>query len=203
MKRLMMLACVLVCASAGATGLVEGVRTRLADAPLLRGEFEQRKTVTGFKKPLVSHGDFLLAREKGVLWDTRRPFPSTLTLTRKSLSAQQGASGGAGYHLDATREPALAAMNELLFALLSGDVATLATRFHIEGELLEKDGWRLVLTPTDAGLSRVFRRIQLEGDRFVRQVQLEETRGDSSVILFSHLAQSPSPNDAEAKRLAQ
>lgn len=202
LKSLLVLACVLGCATAGASELVAGVRARLAEAPVLRGEFEQKKTVAGFKKPLVSRGGFLLWREKGVLWDTRTPFPSTLTLTRTSLSAQQG-TGGAAYTLDASREPALAAMNELLFALLSGDVATLATRFRVEGELVGKEGWRLVLTPTEAGLSRIFRRIQLEGDRYVRQVQLEESRGDSSVIQFSNLAQTPPPSDTEAQRLGK
>lgn len=202
MKGLMTLACVLWCATASASELVEGVRARLTVAPLLRGEFEQKKTVAGFKKPLVSRGVFLLSREKGILWDTRSPFASTLTMTRKSLSARQGTSG-AGYHLDTRREPALAAMNELLFALLSGDVATLSQRFRVEGELMGKEGWRLALTPTDAGLSRVFRRVQLQGDRFVREVRLEEARGDSSVIQFSNLTQTPPLGDKEAERLAK
>ncbi|MCP3140990.1 outer membrane lipoprotein carrier protein LolA [Pyxidicoccus xibeiensis] len=202
MKRVLLLVGVLLATSASAGDVVAGVRARLEDAPLLRGEFEQKKTVTGFKKPLVSRGDFLLSREKGVLWDTRVPFASTLTLTRTSLKAEQG-TGGAAYQLDTGREPALAAMNALLFALLSGDVATLATRFRIEGELVGTEGWKLALTPTDASLARVFRNIRLEGDRFVRQVHLEETRGDSSVIQFSHLASTPPLSDTEAKRLAK
>lgn len=202
MKGLMTLACVLWCATASASELVEGVRARLTVAPLLRGEFEQKKTVAGFKKPLVSRGVFVLSREKGVLWDTRSPFASTLTLTRNSLSARQDTSG-AGYHLDTSREPALAAMNELLFALLSGDVATLSQRFRVEGELVDKEGWRLTLTPTDAGLARVFKSVQLQGDRFVREVRLEEARGDSSVIQFSNLAQTPPLSDKEAERLAK
>ena len=202
MKSLVLLVSLLLGMTASASDLVAGVRARLEDAPLLRGEFEQKKTVAGFKKPLVSRGGFVLSREKGVLWDTRVPFASTLTLTRTSLSAEQGA-GGAAYHLDASREPALAAMNALLFALLSGDVATLSTRFRVEGELVGADGWKLALTPTDAGLARVFRSIQLEGDRFVRSVRLEETRGDSSVIQFDKLAKAPPLSDTEAKRLAK
>jgi hypothetical protein len=205
MKGLFVLACLgcgLLGMSAHAQELVKQVRARLVDAPLVRGQFEQKKTVAGFKKPLVSKGDFLLARGQGVLWNTRTPFASTLTLTRKSLSAEQG-PGGAAYHLDSAKEPALAAMNELLFALLAGDVASLRQRFKVEGTLVGATGWRLELTPTDAGLARIFKSIHLEGDEYVRQVRMEETRGDSSVILFGQLARTPPPDATEAKRLGE
>jgi hypothetical protein len=202
MKPLFVLICALLCTSAHAEALVKDVRARLVNAPLVRGQFEQRKSVAGFKKPLVSKGDFLLVRDQGVLWNTRSPFASTLTLTRKSLSAEQG-SGGAAYHLDSTKEPALAAVNELLFALLAGDVATLQQRFKVEGELVGSAGWKLELTPTDAGLARVFKHIHLEGDEYVRQVRLDETRGDSSVILFDQLARAPPPDASETERLAK
>lgn len=202
MKRALLLGMLLVASTASAGDVVAGVRARLADVPLLRGDFEQKKTVSGFKKPLVSRGAFLLSREQGVLWDTREPFASTLTLTRKSLSAEQG-TGAAAYHLDASKEPGLAAVNEVMFALLSGDVAALARRFRVEGELVGTAGWKLTLTPTDAGLSRVFKSIHLEGDTYVRQVRLDEARGDTSVIQFDKLSQTPPPNDAEARRLAK
>ncbi|NOK35202.1 outer membrane lipoprotein carrier protein LolA [Corallococcus exercitus] len=202
MKPFLVLMVSLLSVSAHAADLVKDVRARLVDAPLVRGQFEQKKTVAGFKKPLVSKGDFLLARDQGVLWNTRTPFASTLTLTRKSLSAQQG-TGGAAYHLDSTKEPALAAVNELLFALLSGDVASLQKRFKVEGALVGDAGWKLELVPTDAGLARVFKHIHLEGDGYVRQVQLDETRGDSSVITFEQLAQTPPPDATEAERLGK
>nr|BDT33814.1 outer membrane lipoprotein carrier protein LolA [Myxococcus sp. MH1] len=202
MKRVLLLVALLWGAAASARDVVSQVRERLVDVPLLRGDFEQKKTVSGFKKPLVSRGVFLLSREQGVLWDTKAPFASTLTLTRKSLSAEQG-TGAASYHLDASKEPGLAAVNEVMFALLSGDVKALSRRFKVEGELVGAAGWKLTLTPTDTGLQRVFRSIHLEGDQYVRRVQLEEARGDSSVILFDKLSQTPPPSDAEAGRLAK
>ncbi len=44
---------------------------------VLRGEFEQTKTIKGFKRPLVSKGSFVMAAGKGVLWVTAQPFAST------------------------------------------------------------------------------------------------------------------------------
>ncbi len=202
MSRLLIVMTVLVCTSAGAGELVADVRARLADAPLLRGAFEQQKTVKGFKKPLVSRGDFLVVRDQGVLWNTRTPFASTLTLTRKSLAAEH-ALGGAKVHLESSKEPAVAAVNELLLALVSGDLDVLAKRFRVEGALVGDKGWKLKLTPTDAGVSRIFRGVQLEGDQYVRKVALEEVRGDATVILFDALAQTPAPNGTETERLAK
>ena len=39
---------------------------RLKASPVLKGEFEQTKTLKGFKNPLVSRGEFLVARGQGV-----------------------------------------------------------------------------------------------------------------------------------------
>ncbi|QDQ29361.1 outer membrane lipoprotein carrier protein LolA [Chitinimonas arctica] len=175
-----------------AADLATEVTKRLDPAPVLRGDFEQRKTVGGFKQPLLSRGDFLLWRDHGVLWQTRKPFAASLVLTRKTLLARQ-ADGSAAYRLDSRAQPALAAVNELLFALLGGDIATLAKRFRIEGELQGKEGWQLQLTPLDDGLARVFQRVRLRGDRYVRQVDLEEANGDSSQIRFEQLRQAPRP----------
>ena len=202
MSRFVAVMAALLCTTASAGELAADVRARLADAPVLRGAFEQQKTVAGFKKPLVSRGDFLVVRDQGVLWNTRKPFASTLALTRKSLAAEHEA-GGARFHLESSQEPALAAVNELLLALVSGDMDVLAKRFRVEGSLDGEKGWKLKLTPTDAGVSRIFRRVQLEGDQYVRRVELEEVRGDATVILFDALAQTPPPNSTEAERLAK
>jgi hypothetical protein len=202
MIRLTTLLCLLLATAAQAEDLIAGVRARMVAAPVLRGEFEQHKTVKGFKKPLVSRGDFLIVQDRGVLWDTRKPFASSLTVTPTSLTAVQG-EGKAGYHLDARREPALAAVNGLLLALLSGDLDALGVRFRVEGALLEGGSWRLVLTPIEVGLSRIFRRVRLEGDRHVRRVHLEEAQGDESELRFESLATTPPPSPAEADRLAK
>ena len=165
------------------------VRARLADAPVLHGSFEQTRTLKGFKNPLVSRGDFLLVRSRGVVWRTRAPFSSTLVVTRDRLLSR-GADGATTDQVDAGSAPGLRAVNEVMFALLAGDLATLARHFRIEGELLEGSGWRLVLTPADALLVGQFATIGLEGDRHVRQVRLEERSGDQTLIRFAALRTS-------------
>lgn len=65
-------------AEPGAQELLAQVRQRVQDAPVVRGEFEQLKTVKGFKQPLRSSGDFIVARGKGIVWHVLKPFESTL-----------------------------------------------------------------------------------------------------------------------------
>lgn len=179
--------------------LVQQVRERLADAPVLRGRFEQRKTLKGFKNPLVSRGDFLVAKERGVVWHTREPFESSLVVTRERLLSRQ-ADGRVDTKVEARDEPGLRAVNEMLFALMAADLQTLAARFRIEGELQGAAGWRLVLTPREAALAQWLARVELEGERFVRSVKLAEAQGDASVIRFSEHAIAQSLSREEAAR---
>jgi hypothetical protein len=179
--------------------LAERVKKRLSDAPVQRGDFEQRKTVKGFKHPLVSRGDYLFARERGVVWRTREPFASTLVLTRERL-VSRGADGSNMTAMDARSEPGLRAVNQLLFALLSADLATLAQRFRIEGQAPDNAPWQLTLTPRDATLGNWLQKVELQGDRQVQAVQWQEASGDSSQIRFSTQVGAAALSTEEAAR---
>ena len=171
---------------AAAQDVIAGVQSRLMDMTVLRGQFEQTRTLKGFRNPLVSRGEFLLAKGRGVVWQTHQPFESTLVLTRERLVVRE-ADGSAATRLDARTEPAVRTMNEVMFALMAGDLPVLTKRFRVEGELLGKEGWRLALTPLAPALAAQFSRLGLEGDRHVRAVRIEEAAGDISVIRLSDL----------------
>jgi len=168
--------------------LSQAVRERLQQVPVLRGEFEQQKQVQGFAKPLVSRGSFVVARERGVLWQTRTPFASQLRLTRDEIVATQ--NGAVAFRLDAGKEPAVRVINSLMFALLNGDLSGLAEHFKIEGTT-EGKGWALQLTPRQAALAKLMSRVELGGDQHVRSIRIDEANGDKTVIRFS--AQSSEP----------
>ncbi|WPB57079.1 outer membrane lipoprotein carrier protein LolA [Xylophilus sp. GOD-11R] len=185
--------------SPGTSALVAGVRSRLVAEPVLRGLFEQQKRVTGFRHPLVSRGDFLVLRDRGVFWHTREPFESTLVVSRDRLVSRR-ADGSIATQLDGRDEPAIRALNETLFALVSADLAALTGRFVIEGTLAGAEGWSLDLRPRDAGLARFVTRVGLTGDRFVRSVTLAEAQGDSSVIQFSQQVAASRANADELAR---
>lgn len=180
--------------------LVAGLRERLADAPVLRGEFEQHKSVAGFRKPLVSRGDFVVARERGVLWNTRSPFASSLVVTRERLLSRR-ADGEVDTVIETGKEPGLRAINEILFAVMAADLDVLQTRFTIDGELVGKDAWRLVLLPPDAMTARWLSRVELDGNRHVQRVRFEDAQGDVTEIRFSAQSEAQALNPAEAAAL--
>jgi hypothetical protein len=165
------------------SALITGVRARLVDGPVQRGAFEQRKTVQGFKHPLVSRGEWVLARGRGVAWHTREPYASTLVVTPDRLVMHAG-EGTTVTRIEARDEPALRTVNQALFALMSADLRTLAQGFRIHGELHAR-GWSMVLVPREGTPTRWIARIELDGDRHLREVRLHETEGDRSVIRLS------------------
>lgn len=176
--------------SAEATqALLAAVRQRVRDAPVVRGRFVQAKTVEGFRQPLRSSGDFVVARGKGIAWQVRQPFASTL-IVRPDRLLSRGADGAVGMQLRADDEPVLRTVNAMLFAVMAADLAQLGQYFEVSGQL-RGDGWTLHLVPRDALLAQWLRSVDLSGQQFVQEVRLHEARGDSSLIQITDPVAEP------------
>lgn len=184
-------------ASLAAT-LAEQVQARLYNEPVLHGQFEQTQTLKGFSKPLVSKGEFMLSRERGVVWNTQAPFPSTLVVTRERIVATNGKS--APQKIDATKEPGLKQVNDIVFALLSGDLKALNDKFDVTGDAPAHGAWKLKLTPRDANLARFLGPVDLSGDRFVDAVHWRSGQGDDTLIRFSKQSATTALTTDEAHR---
>jgi hypothetical protein len=188
-----------VAASAPAADGVRLVRERLKVAPVLKGEFEQTKTLKGFRNPLVSKGEFLVARGPGVWWHTQQPFETTLVVTKTRLFTRNP-DGSASNLADAQAEPGVKQVNELVFSLLAADLDVLADKFDVVAQPVGAAGWTLVLTPRDANIARFLVRATLAGERDVLSVRIEEARGDATQIRFSRQQPSAALTADEAAR---
>lgn len=179
--------------------VVAAITRDVATPPVLRGEFSQEKQVAGFRNPLRSQGRFVVARERGVIWSTLKPFPSEMVVTADRILSRQ-ADGSTRVELDAREQPAMRSVNATLFALMSGDVQALSSQFNVDAQRDAK-GWTLMLTPKSAVLAKAFTSLQLRGDRHVRQVDIIEAGKDRTVITFSGLTEAPATlTAAEAGR---
>ncbi len=195
------LGAVSVAATAAPDEALVKLQQRVSQVSVLRGEFAQKKQLQGFRNPLRSQGEFVVARGRGVIWSTLRPFPSTLVLTGERVLSQQ-ADGSSRVELDARQQPALRAVNTMLMALVSGDAQALSERFELTAELLEGERWQLHMVPRTTALAKAFRQIRLEGDRHVRRVTIEEASGDRTILDFSAIRETPEVlSDDEARRL--
>ena len=179
---------------------VSAVASRVAHPALQRGQFEQLKQVAGFRKPLRSTGRFVLARGRGIIWNTETPFASRLIVTPERLLSE---SAGGTQTLDAAEEPALRSINAILFDLIGGDVAKLQARFDVLATVQDGGRWEMKLTPKPGLIAQAFDAIELHGAVHVDRVVLFESNGDRSEITFSKLAETPALNAEEAARLAQ
>jgi hypothetical protein len=175
------------------------IHDRLKISPVLKGEFEQAKTLKGFKNPLVSKGEFLVARGQGVWWHTQQPFESTLVVT-KSRMFTRNADGSAANLMDAQSDAGAKQVNEMIFSLLAADLDALADKFAIAAQPVGAAGWTLTLTPRDANLARFLVRATLTGERDVQTIRLDEARGDATQIRFSHQVPSAALAIDEAAR---
>jgi hypothetical protein len=99
--------------------------------------------------------------------------------------------------LDAAASPGTAAVNALLMALVAGDLPALADSFTLEETLAADGRWQLVLVPRKDALRQVFTRITLAGDRFVREVVIEEAGGDATTLRFLALTDEPATASAD------
>ena len=172
--------------ASNAQTLLAQVRQRVQDAPVVRGQFTQRKTVQGFKQPLQSSGDFVVARGKGIAWQVRKPFASTLIVKPDSLLSR-GADGSVAMQMKAQDEPVLRTINAMLFAVMAADLAQLGQYFEVTGQV-QASSWTLHLVPRDAMLAQWLQAVDLRGQQFVQEVQLQEARGDRSQILIQNPA---------------
>jgi len=175
------------------------IQQRVAQVEVLRGGFEQEKRIAGFKNPLRSQGSFLVARGKGVVWTTLKPFPSEVVITGDRILSRQR-DGSSRVEVDGREQPALRSVNAMMFALVSGDVAALSSRFNTQVQAKTGNGWTLSLTPKSAALAKAFTRIVLNGDSYVREVEIEEANGDRTHLRFVELSQTPARLSADEAR---
>ena len=194
MNRFLRMLCVLVMlamvAPAFAATDVEVVKQRVAKVDVLRGEFTQEKQVAGFKNPLRSQGRFVLAQDHGVVWTTLKPFPSEVVVTRDRILSRQS-DGSSRVELDGRQQPAMRSVNAIMFALMSGDAQALSAQFTVKVEVLPGNAWKMQLTPRSAMLGKVFAQLTLSGDRYVREVQINEANQDVTRIQFAGMSDTP------------
>lgn len=180
MKTLMLALALLSLADfARAATLIEQVQATLAPPAVVSGHFEQKRELAGFPKPVASNGRFLVARERGVLWVTERPFASSVRLTRSEIL--QKAGNTVTMRMSADKQPAVRAINGVMFALLSGDMIQLEQRFKIQGKV-DVGHWSLTLEPRESGLAQVLTRIELAGRKYVESVDMLDANGDRTHI---------------------
>ncbi|MDR0494535.1 MAG: outer membrane lipoprotein carrier protein LolA [Treponema sp.] len=156
--------------------------SRLAEHPFTTGNFEQEKTLSRLQRSLKSSGTFIIAADLGMVWDTAKPFPSTLALGKDYL--MQSRPGGKKTILSAQGNETFIRMAEVLSAVFSGRSQGLLDNFEIyySGS---PAAWELGLSPKDGAIGSFAEKIIMKGDTAIRYITVHEQGGDTIRYILS------------------
>ena len=147
--------------SLSAEGLtLEGVCKSLASHPNTTGSFIQTKTLQTNGRKLTSTGKFIFC-PLGILWQTEKPFPSSLILTEDAMI--QIAANGKKSVMSGKDNQIFANISATLSSVFSGNAEELKKNFTCKFEGDSKGAWKLYLTPKDSTIAAVMKSLVLAG----------------------------------------
>lgn len=194
MKTLLTL--LLLLPAAARADVADDIRRELTPFTVLRGRFRQVKTIKIIKRPLRSSGDFVLAKDKGVLWRTLKPTVGAMKITASEVA--QIKDGKVGFRMSVSEQPALRMISKVLFAVFAADVAELRRHFDITGPPVAGGRWQAELKPRDAMMAKVIPHIRLKGAKTLEEIELSEANDDRTVIEFREVKLDEQLSGAES-----
>lgn len=176
---------------------VASIQKQLAPFATLHGRFTQTKRIRVLSRPLVSSGDFVLVKERGLLWRTTEPIAAAVRITPGGIA--QLKDGKTTVLVSAKDQPGVSAVGKVLFAIFSLDLGRFREHFAFRSAAAPAGKpWTAVLAPTDAGLATFVRSIELTGERTLEGLTLVEANGDVTSIRFADTRATPLTPQEEA-----
>jgi outer membrane lipoprotein-sorting protein len=139
---------------------LESVCKSLASHPNTTGDFTQIKTLQTNGRKLTSTGKFIFSQQ-GILWQTEKPFPSSLILTKDAMV--QIAANGKKSVMSGKDNQIFANISETLSSVFSGNVDALKKNFECELIQEADSSWKILLTPKDSTIASVMKSMVLAG----------------------------------------
>jgi hypothetical protein len=157
---------------------------RLAEYPIVRGNFEQEKTLNRLNRSLISSGNFIIASGQGMVWDTAAPFPSTLTLGKDYLI--QSRPGGKRTVLSAQGNETFIRLADIISTVFSGHAQGLLDNFEVYYTDVSGGAWELGLFPYSKAIGSFAETIIMKGDAAIRYIEIHEQSGDTIKYFLSN-----------------
>ncbi|MDZ3994204.1 outer membrane lipoprotein carrier protein LolA [Pseudomonas sp. Teo4] len=175
---------------------LDDLQKQLSEPAVVKGPFIQEKHLRALPQPLLSKGNFILARDHGLLWLLQTPLRQDYRIRADGIARRDPS----GWQTLPGRS-AGAEQNRLFFAVLQGDSSGLQRDFELS---LSGDAahWKLHLTPRSLLLKQVFTAIDISGGQFVERIELRETQGDSTVLRMPESSAEAALSDTERSDFA-
>jgi hypothetical protein len=176
--------------------ILEDLQKQLSEPAVVKGPFIQEKHLRALPQPLVSRGQFVLARDHGLLWLLQTPLRQDYRITASGIARRDPS----GWQTLPSRS-AGAEQNRLFFAVLQGDSSGLQRDFELNLQGTAEH-WQLQLNPRSLLLKQIFRRIDIAGGQYVERIELEESQGDSTVLRMPASSGATALTDTERSDFA-
>jgi len=151
----------------------------------IRGNFNQEKRITRLNRTVASSGVFVVASDMGMVWDTLKPFPTTLTLGKDYMI--QSRSGGQRILLSVKGNETFIQMAQVISAVFTGNANELESNFEIFYRK-NQSSWEIGLKPLNKTINSFAQRIIINGDTLIKIIILIENSGDSiKYDLYNHI----------------
>ena len=157
--------------------------------------FTQSKTIKVLSKPLISNGNLLLLKQKGVVWQTVSPIKGTTVITSSSFSQLDQNDKFSSFNNSLNSE-ASQTLSNIFLGLLSGDLDKLQQHFTITSRC-QTNSWRLTFEVSDKKVGEFLQNIILTGkENNIEKIEIFEANQD-----YSEIQLQPSSDLDQIKKL--
>ena len=178
---------------------LEDVYKRISAHPVTKGEFTQEQYIKVANRSLISRGNFVMAADKGVIFEIAEPFPSSMVVTEDKLV--QTLSGNVVAVMDGKENAMFKNIAKIIHSVFSNDVQVLRDNFLVSVTGGPKDVVELV--PKDPLLSMMFLKITLAVGDSIDSVSVIEAGGNWVNYNFNNKSFPEKLTSDEEQRLAQ
>ena len=151
---------------------------------IIRGKFKQTKTIPQLKKSFVSTGTYTLAKNRGIIWNTQKPFPSQTAITDAKIKQQTATSQS---EIRSDENAIFTQISQTIRAVFSGSTTILNKNFNVFFQQ-KNSSWEMGLTPKEDAVKKVIVKIELTGDTLPSTMQITDNNGTPMLYEFTESA---------------
>lgn len=160
------------------------VLSSMTSGQVTTGNFKQTKSIKKLNREFVSTGTFKIAKNKGIVWNTEKPFPSVMTIDDSGMEMQAGS--GPKQKMSAKDNPVFAEFSRTIQSVFSGNSDELEKNFTLYFEQ-GREGFKLGLVPKETAVRNVIASIVLEGKNELQKVTILDGEQNPLVYEFTQL----------------
>ncbi len=133
----------------------------LSARPVVTGDFSQKKTIKKLNRVMNSSGVYVISADDGLVWDTKKPFPSTMIVGLDRIV--QTTPGGTHQELSAAGNETFTRIAAVMSAVFTGSPRRLLANFDVFFQEQGRESWRMGLLAKDASIKSFAEKIYMSG----------------------------------------